>query len=378
MLGVTGGFLQSLKIASLRKEFRNGVPEMELLDGLRNVPDRDSTDARDKVIGVLGLCRADPELTSGLGYHLSLRDTYLAVARHILSSSDPFRLFNARAPALDNRQEEDSFPTWAPDWSQRVALMPCTQDFERGTIYQAGGPEPQSARISQSTDGPDSLSIRGKIISSLTTFVDKNSDALRQAFEHAHYPDQPTWLKWYLPIGSLYIYSTFCCLVDCYDSCKSSRPKRTIEQFFLATCWSVSPAKCDIQTFWKTMACALTNARTRNEAMLFENQLMKYAERDHQHNESDTVQASFLYNLEAWTQVRKFCVTSTGQIGWVPREAQIDDVICVFDGARLPYVLRRAPAGDAYTIVGHCFIHGIMFGEAMEDDQTRSESIVLK
>lgn len=88
------------------------------------------------------------------------------------------------------------------------------------------------------------------------------------------------------------------------------------------------------------MTCALTDAR-RNEALKCQSQLMDYAKLDHQHDVNDTVQASFLQNMESWTRVRKFCVTAKGQVGWVPMEAQEDDMLCVFQGAELPYTPTR-------------------------------------
>lgn len=82
--------------------------------------------------------------------------------------------------------------------------------------------------------------------------------------------------------------------------------------------------------------------------------------------------------MESWTRARKFVVTATGEIGWVPLEAQRDDVICVFKGAKLPYVLRRSADEDTYTIIGHCFIHGLMFEELAMDDELSLEDIVLR
>ena len=373
MIGLRGGYLQSLKVAALRREFHEHVPEMDLLETLHNARDRNSTDPCDKVIGMLGLCRTDPNWASKLGYHMSPKEIYVSVATHILTSSEPFRLFSACYPALECYQAVDHLPSWVPNWSNRVALVPCIQDFERIKIYKAGGSNPPSIAISQSAADAKLLGIRGKLVSSLKSFVDRNSDALKQAFKNTHQPKLSTCQK----IGRWYFYIAVAWIFDCLDDEGEGRPDMTIEQLFLAACWSITPDSCSTKRFWETMACALTNAR-RNEALKFQSQLMKYAKRYCQHDVDNTVQASFLHNMESWTRVRKFCVTAEGQIGWVPIEAQQDDVICVFEGASLPYVLRRTVNEDTYTIIGHCFIHGITFGEVTAGNEILLENIILR
>jgi hypothetical protein len=63
----------------------------------------------------------------------------------------------------------------------------------------------------------------------------------------------------------------------------------------------------------------------------------------------------------------RFCVTETGLIGMVPREAQKGDVICVMDGASVPFVLRQSTDSmrvpSTYQLVGESYIHGMMDGE---------------
>lgn len=40
------------------------------------------------------------------------------------------------------------------------------------------------------------------------------------------------------------------------------------------------------------------------------------------------------------------------------------DVIAVFYGCEVPFLLRAA-GGDCYKLVGNCYVHGIMYGEAL-------------
>ena len=188
MIGLEGGYLQSLKVAALRRELHEHSSEIDLLDTLRNARDRDAFDSPDKVIGVLGICRTDPTWASKLGYHLSPQEIYISVATHILTSSDPFRLFSACCPALDCSEVADYLPSWVPDWSNRVATAPCMQDYERVRSYKAGGSNPPSIYISESVNESPFLSVRGRNISSLMFFVDRHSGAFKQYYQTIHHP----------------------------------------------------------------------------------------------------------------------------------------------------------------------------------------------
>ena len=374
MSGLEGGFLQSLKVAALRRKFHENAGGIDLLDTLRSARDRDAFDTRDKIIGVLGICRTDPNWATTLGYHMSPKEIYISLATNILKTSSPFRLFSACYPAVEQSKITDHLPSWVPDWSKRIAAVPCIQEFERFEKYTAGGSMPPSIDVYQSADCGEFLKIKGKKISSLNSFVDRYSITLQKDFKNTHYPDRSTCQK----IGDWYFYIALGWAFDILEDREvRGRPEMTIEQYFIATCWSMTPAGCGRKRFWETIACALTNTK-RNEALRFESQLMSYAKQIQQHDVNNPVQASFLHNLESWTRVRKFCVTGDGHIGWVPLEARQGDIICVFDGAQLPYILRRVADQNAYILIGHCFFHGIMYGETIASNGITIDDIVLR
>jgi len=65
---------------------------------------------------------------------------------------------------------------------------------------------------------------------------------------------------------------------------------------------------------------------------------------------------------------RRLITTSRGFVGMALEEARLDDVIVVLLGCSMPMVLRPVQIGveTEYKIVGECYIHGIMKGEAMD------------
>ncbi|KAF2174689.1 hypothetical protein K469DRAFT_613736, partial [Zopfia rhizophila CBS 207.26] len=61
---------------------------------------------------------------------------------------------------------------------------------------------------------------------------------------------------------------------------------------------------------------------------------------------------------------RLFFFTRDGHMGLCPRAARVGDLIVILYGGSVPYVLRRH-SDDCYTFVGECYVHGMMFGEAL-------------
>ncbi|CAK7211127.1 hypothetical protein SCUCBS95973_001025 [Sporothrix curviconia] len=65
-------------------------------------------------------------------------------------------------------------------------------------------------------------------------------------------------------------------------------------------------------------------------------------------------------------QSRRLFVTQDGHVALGPQITQPGDVVCVLAGSRMPVVLR--PSGDAsneWSVLGPCYVHGIMQGEAV-------------
>jgi len=61
---------------------------------------------------------------------------------------------------------------------------------------------------------------------------------------------------------------------------------------------------------------------------------------------------------------RRIGSSRRGYLGWLPSAAAPQDIICIPCGSEVPYVLRKD--GDYYKLIGECYIHGIMLGEAVE------------
>jgi len=90
----------------------------------------------------------------------------------------------------------------------------------------------------------------------------------------------------------------------------------------------------------------------------------------------DQGEAEKFANWASWVciQMRK-CSTRRGYLGQVPNSSKVGDVICVIAGAAVPFTIR--PKGKEYQLIGQCYLHGFMEGEALQDPHARKEDIVL-
>jgi hypothetical protein len=85
-------------------------------------------------------------------------------------------------------------------------------------------------------------------------------------------------------------------------------------------------------------------------------------------------------------QGRRFFVTHKGHFGVGPMSCEAGDVVCVFRGGALPYVVRLEENGNevcngrtvgSFMFLGECYCHGFMEGQAMKMNAFKWEEIRL-
>ena len=66
-------------------------------------------------------------------------------------------------------------------------------------------------------------------------------------------------------------------------------------------------------------------------------------------------------------------------MGWVPQETVTGDEICVFDGSKMPFVIRLVPSrkNNYYRLIGAAYMHGLMYGGARVMGKGRDKIITL-
>jgi hypothetical protein len=72
----------------------------------------------------------------------------------------------------------------------------------------------------------------------------------------------------------------------------------------------------------------------------------------------------------------RFFVTQRGYIGVGPKTTKAYNHICVFAGGVVPFVLEKR--SRTYSLIGECYVHGIMYGEFSNFTGIRQEEFVLE
>jgi hypothetical protein len=78
---------------------------------------------------------------------------------------------------------------------------------------------------------------------------------------------------------------------------------------------------------------------------------------------SQSADKDFLRRVQSVTWGRKLFLDGSGRPGIGPEKCEVGDHICILWGCSVPVVLR--PCGLKYSLVGECYIQGMMGGEAM-------------
>lgn len=78
---------------------------------------------------------------------------------------------------------------------------------------------------------------------------------------------------------------------------------------------------------------------------------------------------SFLLRLQqtAESMARRLITTNKGRIGMAPCRVRKGDQVCVLLGCSMPLILRQSKVESQYGVIGECYLHRFMNGEALEE-----------
>ena len=149
-------------------------------------------------------------------------------------------------------------------------------------------------------------------------------------------------------------------------------------------CWK-APEPIRKQAFWRTLLGGnwTDNCRLRQNHENDFNSYWEFMQQFDPELESDSTWDG--YDLVRITNVetkvidiareRRFCMSESGRMGWIPKAGKEGDTISVLYGCFVPVLLRQK--GNAYEVIGTCYIHGIMDGEAVAAAQNPMQQIDL-
>ncbi|KAK1236961.1 hypothetical protein MKX08_007909 [Trichoderma sp. CBMAI-0020] len=315
----------------------------------------DATDDRDKVYSLLSLAEDAEDMGIQPDYSIDCTATslYCRVAAAYIKSTYGLLLLNhAGLP-----QRLGNLPSWVPDWSSKtrqpldVSLYSCARDT---------APE-----ISLLNDGI--LRVRGSIVDAACVLALKVE---LQSFIGPLSTDFVWNKSWFIQDDPILPNLPFAADRDRAFGAIVS----TAEGLSLSMLRSYPTGESVLDAVWKTL---ITNRgwmdKKDPEGERFAYEAFCESRQGPFDNEwwppssLSAADKEKIWPFQAMVlkanQGYRFGITACGFVGLFPKECLMSDLIAILPGAQTPFVLRPDPTRSSFTLVGDCYVHGMMNGE---------------
>ena len=331
------------------KKYRKSIGK-SLFELMKMTQARQASDPRDKIYGLLSLVQDQNPLPYPPTYDVDARSLYRDFAAHEIVQSQSLKLLEMCE--MNEPSPLDPLPSWVPTWSATGLLFDSLTSGREP--FCAAGPLVERARLE--VEG-DTLLVPGLVIDVIET-VGTPIEFFTEDRERS-YDD----FEWNL-MGVI------------YDESRTMINKSTA----YGSSKSISREEARSHTL---VGGRYTDYRRADHHT---NQIVQTHEWYQQNRATVSVEPTDPrcdHILEAQKRIkptaddRRLCLSSQGRIGWVPKKGKEGDVIAVAIGSETPIVLRRRGERE-YEVVGACYVHGIMDGEALDNERLKTEMDVLR
>jgi hypothetical protein len=291
----------------------------------------------------LGLAADGDDSSLRPNYDEPVGSVLLRYAKHFVKTGDGMKLLYQTA-GMSNK--EIPIPSWVPDWTQshRLDTISITMTARTGLVYKAAADTSPRIRLA---DDEDEIVVSGG-------YVDRVS---RTAVEYVGDPDS----DWLVKVRNF---------------------SKEAGSFILnRESYMTGESLFDVQ--WKTLvrnsSAETTLAAPEEYGQQYRDcgQMIEDMTLDGPLPGLDNTNSYFKRLFPIMTQY-KLCEARTGLVGMVPLDTMVGDLIYIFTGGTMPFILRpSAGLQSKYKVVGGCYIHGIMDGEAVRSDKWREEEVTL-
>lgn len=318
----------------------------------------------DKVYGILGLLRQDIAQRITPDYNLPVPEVFTQFARASIEADNDLEILLQCGEINDNQTIDMELPSWVP--YLLVGSRKMTSNFEPDYCAHGG----TAASISFSLDGKE-LRAKGFIIDALDGVSGRRmyreddigggtADIIPSTQHNSAYGDHSAHEEalWRGLLGNRNRFGT-----EPTQDYRSVLAAEILNPRFhppTPTPWTGDTSEALLWNWhlWMTRHSSFTlGGRPLREYLHDRGVSLKD---DNQYLESLRRANDFMYS-------RRLATTNRGYIAVVPQSGVRGDVIAVFLGCSCPILLR--PLGQRYKVVNHCYVQGLMNGEAIRDLQ---------
>jgi hypothetical protein len=330
----------------------------------------ESTLKRDRLFALLGLASDGNEEEFEPDYDSSLENVVFRFASVFIRQGRGIQMLH-RAGLTD---QADRFPSWVPDWTVNKPMS--LQELAEGSggiRFSASGPTAPDINLVEG--GRCEISVAGFAVDILTRVSESSNTELEWSdyfqevdkmvdsatlLARSRYPVET--LKWKLPIACVEYPKVHAGgshdLPSSYQAFRKYLAKRREERGPEpnAGCLASSTAEASTSPSVDGGDAAAAGQTTNKAGKA------RPVEPSKPPQESAAYVAALEGTLRGW----RFAVTERGQGGVVPSRCRAGDMVAVFKGGSVPFVLRRSKVIEgAFRLVGECYVHGMMSGEGL-------------
>ena len=289
---------------------------LKFLSLLRHRRGSGCKDPRDLIYALLGVAPQPPDID--VRYDQPLEQVFAISTAKIVSQTGSLHVFDDACLGEDST----NLPTWVPDWrvtsSGKATRVTSTMSSHR---YSATGSSLAKPDLSHCTKYIKLQGLAWDLVRSCTD-VTSTSELLE-------------WMKGQFPEGLAN--------ANWYDLTNESLASAILR----TQCLDLKFTDTDL---------AHGDERWDSE---YEQHLNALTEK-----EGDTW-AAYLSDFTSRLAGRRFALTSRYYLTILPRHALPGDIVTYLMGGEAPIILRYDPSDGKYTLVGECYLHGLMDGQAL-------------
>jgi len=327
-LDIAYNHFKSVSVWYAQRAYQGPEKPTAFLSVLRRVRRLTASNPRDKIFGVLGLSDQFKILVAIPDYNKTTTEVFTDVAKVLLRQTKSLALLQhatSSTPVFGH-------PSWVPYWSHD----PVTST--RGGLYNTAR---NSEAIFAFSCGGQELRVKGKDFDQVKTIPLADLEAYQYSVS-----TKPRFEGWQMSCNVGFSLSTY----------PTGEPVE--EALWRTLCWNVDYMRHSYPAPKETGDCFREWYRILSSIDTVENKVKKISVQDN----------SFRTIIN---HTASLCTTSNGYLASVPYTTEVGDFIVVLAGGDYPFVLR--PTGDHYRLVGPCYVHGIMDGEAFPEDPEELE-----
>ncbi|KAF3020158.1 hypothetical protein E8E14_009450 [Neopestalotiopsis sp. 37M] len=373
-----------MELSNVKSRFDSQTREPRLLSLLVSTRNAECWKKWDKVYGLLGICAPDDVKSVKISYDEKdwpVAKLYHDTAVKLLRSGESVASF---IYSVDHEVSDPGLPSWVPDWRQpRVTHTLGYSSFMLG-VYKASGELPKGRKPGFNYTILDQnnkeLRMRG-------TFLDRLRHVSDQLSDPDITYDNPS-------ANNKTLLSAYTFVNSNLKHCRDAQEKDSVQKELFSNFWRTLVAGQDAdgmrhcpESFAEIFSLLLDESTNQSPSLPGQT----YSKRQTLPKGRGRLELASLKSRKAgetFQEIRKVFrrvlrnrrlgILGHGRLGLFPRHCRSGDMVYLVYGCIVPILLRPVDNDKGkFRLVGECYVHGIMQGEAFNAMQDTMEEIVM-